>query len=152
MANMIPHQLPPTLEQRRALADCLAKANPRHELTFGERRDAIREYREASWSDDYGHAATNPEHVELAKPYTGPFVTAYLNSLSLAEREALRANGEPAELSAWRMVKDECRTSWQYIVEDYREHPVRVTASLLTLFVLAGIGLVWIAVSNGWIQ
>lgn len=141
----------PTLEQRRALRDCLeraAMADPRRELSFGERREAIREYREHSWADEWQAsdlvnnraAEIRAEHDELAKPYTGPFVTSYLDALSAAEREALCANGEPVELTTWELIKAEAREN----------ETVFLGGALLWLAML-GIGCVLVAVKWGWI-
>jgi hypothetical protein len=111
-------------------------------LTFAERRRAIEEYRSLSWSDDWqGAPVSADEQAELSKPYVGPFVTAYLNALSHAEREALRAAGEPVEL-----------TTWQLIREDFHENEAAFIGGALIWLVLLGIGCVLVAVSNGWLS
>jgi len=111
-------------------------------LTFGERREAIKEYRAHSWSDDWqGAPVSTSEQEELAKPYVGPFVTAYLNALSHAEREALRSKGEPVELTTWELIR-----------EEIRENEAAFIGGALIWLVLLGIGCVLVAVSKGWIQ
>lgn len=110
--------------------------------TFAERHRAIDTYRSLSWSDDWQGAPVNAdEQAELAKPYTGPFVTAYLNALSHAEREALRAAGEPVELTTWELIKAEAR-----------ENEAAFLGGALVWLVLLGVGLVGLAVKWGWIQ
>ena len=88
---------------------------------------AIREYQDNN--DTY--------RDELAQPYTGPFVKSYLDALSVAEREALCANGEPVELTTWELIR-----------EEFRENP---PAFLLTGLVWL-IGLVLLAVRQGWVS
>lgn len=57
-----------------------------------------------------------------------------------------------AARSLWSAVKAECRTARKYIAEDFREAPVQVTAAVLALIVLSGIGMVLVAVKQGWIS
>ena len=115
--------------------------NAEQPLTFAERREAIEEYRSLSWSDDWQGAPVNAsEQAELSKPYVGPFVTAYLNALSHAEREALRAAGEPVELTTWELIKAEAR-----------ENEAAFIAGALVWLVLLGLGCVALAVKWGWI-
>lgn len=54
--------------------------------------------------------------------------------------------------SLWQAITDECRTARTYIVEDFRNAPVQVTAAVLALLVLSGIGMVLVAVKHGWIS
>ena len=111
-------------------------------LTFAERRRAIEEYRSLSWSDDWQGAPVNAdEQAELSKPYVGPFVTSYLNALSRAEREALRATGEPVELTTWELIKAEIR-----------ENEAAFIGGALIWLVLLGIGCVAVAVKWGWVK
>ena len=111
-------------------------------ITFAERRVAIETYRSLSWSDDWQGAPVNAgEQAELSKPYVGPFVTAYLNALSHAEREALRAAGEPVELTTWELIR-----------EEFRENEAAFIGGALIWLVLLGIGLVLLAVRQGWVS
>jgi hypothetical protein len=57
-----------------------------------------------------------------------------------------------AERSLWQAITDECRTARKYIVEDFRTAPAQVTAAVLVLLVLSGIGMVLVAVKHGWIS
>ena len=111
-------------------------------LTFAERRVAIETYRSLSWSDDWQGAPVNAgEQAELSKPYVGPFVTAYLNALSHAEREALRAAGEPVELTTWELIR-----------EEFRENEAAFIGGALIWLVLLGLGCVAVAVKWGWLS
>ena len=107
-------QTAPTLEQRKALREYIAN----------QRTMEIRAEQDA-----------------ISSAYVGPFATAYLNALSAAEREALCANGEPVELTAWQMIR-----------EEYEEAPTQFLLAALVWVVALGVGLVAVAVRQGWIQ
>jgi hypothetical protein len=88
-------------------------------------------------------------------------LAAYLG----AQREAIHAaeryvpthrDEVPETLSSWGMVKDMARSVWLQVRdefrEEYRENPAAFLFSGLIWLVVLGIGLVMLAVRQGWVS
>lgn len=77
----------------------------------------------------------------------------YAEQLHRAERHALRV--DPAtfvQRTVWQAVKDELKAWRRLLAQEYREHPAAFLAVGLVWLAVLGIGLVMLAVRNGWIQ
>jgi hypothetical protein len=90
------------------------------------------------------------------RPALAAYLDAQREAIHAAERYVPHRDETPETLSSWGMVKDMAHGAWLQVRDEFREawreeRPAFLAAGLIWLVVL-GIGLVMLAVRQGWVS